>query len=88
MRNVIYALPVLGLALAGCNPTTGQPDPVLTGAGTGAVLGAVVADNEVEGALVGAAIGAGVGGLAGAAQEGPRCRYRYPDGRVEIAPCP
>jgi hypothetical protein len=75
------------LALAACQPA--GTDPVLTGAAAGAVLGAVVDDdNRAQGAMVGAALGAAAGGIAGAAQQGPQCRYRYPDGRVEVRACP
>lgn len=85
MKKLIVLILAGGL-VAGCE-TPGQT--AMAGAATGAAIGAATAgQNETRGALIGAATGLAAGAAVAAAQSGPTCRYRYPDGSSYTAPCP
>lgn len=85
MHRLLIAAPML-LLLAACQ----QPmhSETKTGAVAGGLLGAAVADDgdRAEGAVLGAIAGGALGEIAHESRN-PRCKYTYPDGRVEYGPC-
>jgi hypothetical protein len=87
MRYVI--LPVLMLALAGCN-TDSQSQRTVGGAAIGAAGGAAVggAIGGWRGAGIGALAGGATGALVGRASTPNNCIFRDVNGRQFVGPCP
>ncbi len=86
MKKLILILPVLSLALMGCQ-TANQN--AAAGALGGAALGAAVSgsDDRLTGALVGAAVGVAASTLIGPAPQSGQCYYRDQNGRRFTAAC-
>jgi len=87
MRYLI--MPVLALALAGCN-TDSQSQRTVGGAALGAATGAAI--GGIAGGWQGAGIGALAGGAAGAlighASTPNNCIFQNANGQRFIGPCP
>jgi hypothetical protein len=86
MTKFILILPLLTLALAGCQ-TEGQNAAL--GALGGAAVGAAVSsdDDRTQGALIGAAVGVAASTLIGPAPTQGKCYYRDQYNRRFIANC-
>lgn len=86
MTKFILILPLLTLALAGCQ-TEGQNAAL--GALGGAAVGAAVSsdDDRTQGALIGAAVGVAASTLIGPAPTQGKCYYRDQNGQRFIANC-
>jgi uncharacterized protein YcfJ len=86
MKPFLLSLPLIALALAGCQ-TSNQN--AAAGALAGGVLGAAVSDgdNRLAGAAIGAAAGVAASTLIGTAPKSGQCYYRNSRGERFIAAC-
>ena len=86
MRKIMLALPLMAMALTGCET---RDQTTAAGALTGAALGAAVSNknDRVLGAAIGAAAGVAASTLVGPARTSGQCYYRRADGSRFIAAC-
>ena len=86
MSKILFALPVLALALSACTPT----QQTAGGAATGALVGAAISsgNDRTKGAVAGAIVGGLAGSLIGNSNQPGQCRYRDSNGQEFLAACP
>ncbi len=86
MKKFLLALPVVAMALLGCQT---RDQTTAAGALTGAALGAAVSNknDRVLGAALGGAAGIAASTLVGPSQTSGQCYYRRADGSRFIAAC-